>query len=134
MTGEQAWGLRLDLGMRMPGSHVHGVPVVLSEDLLVLVARRLRLIADPVRMRILLSLEQQEMTVQALADEIVGSHQNVSRHLGVLAQAGILSRRREGSHVWYAIADYTALQVIARASASTTGYIEELADLVKAET
>jgi DNA-binding transcriptional ArsR family regulator len=118
----------------MAGSHLYGVPVVLSEDLLALMARRLRLIADPIRMRILLLLERQEMTVQALADEIVGSHQNVSRHLGVLAQAGILSRRREGSHVWYAIADYTVLQIIAQVSASTTGYIEELADLAKPET
>jgi DNA-binding transcriptional ArsR family regulator len=117
----------------MPGPHLQSVPVVPSEDLLALVARRMRLIADPVRMRILLLLKQQEMTVQALADELLGSHQNVSRHLGVLAQAGILSRRREGSRVWYTIADYTVLQIIAQATASTTGYIEELADLTKPE-
>jgi DNA-binding transcriptional ArsR family regulator len=82
------------------------VPVVPSEDLLALVARRIRLIAEPVRMRILLLLEQREMTVQALADELLGSH---------------------------AIADYTALKIIAQATASTTGYIEELADLAKPE-
>lgn len=117
----------------MAGSPLRGVPVVLSEDLLALVARRLRLIADPVRMRILLLLEQQEMTVQSLADEIVGSHQMVSKHLGMLAQEGILLRRREGSRVWYAIADYTALQIIAQARASTTGYIEELAEMTNPE-
>lgn len=43
--------------------------------------------------------------MQALADELDATQQNVSRHLGLLMQAGLLGRRREGRVVWYRLAD-----------------------------
>jgi DNA-binding transcriptional ArsR family regulator len=101
----------------------------LSEDLLLLTARRMRIIAEPTRIRILLLLERQPATVQGLCDELLVAHQNVSKHVNVLHGAGILSRTREGSCVRYAIADYTILRILAQATASTTGYLQELADL-----
>ncbi len=100
-----------------------------SDDLLALIARRMRTIAEPTRIRLLLALERERATVQELSDELRVAHQNVSKHLNVLHTAGVLSRSREGSCVRYAIADYTVLRIIAQATTSTTGYIEELADL-----
>ncbi len=100
-----------------------------SEDLLALIARRMRIIAEPTRIRLLSALERREATVQELSDELLVAHQNVSKHLNVLHTAGVLSRSRDGSCVRYALSDYTVLQIIAQATASMTGYIEELADL-----
>jgi DNA-binding transcriptional ArsR family regulator len=108
----------------------------LSGDLLDLVARRLRVIAEPTRMRIVSLLEQHEATVQELTDRLsIGTapltHQNVSKHLAVLYREGICSRQRDGSRVRYALADYTACQMIEQALASTAAHFEELAEIAK---
>jgi DNA-binding transcriptional ArsR family regulator len=101
----------------------------LSPDLLDLVARRLRVIAEPTRMRILALLERGEASVQELTDELPTTHQNVSKHLAALLQAGIVSRRREGSWVRYSLADYTAYRLIEHAAAGFAGHIDELAEI-----
>jgi DNA-binding transcriptional ArsR family regulator len=54
----------------------------------------------------------------------------VSKHLGVLRHAGIVTRRKAGNKVWYALADYSACRLIEQATASATGYVEELAGIV----
>jgi DNA-binding transcriptional ArsR family regulator len=100
-----------------------------SQGLLWLVVQRMRTLAEPTRMRILLLLTEHEATVQELADELGLVHQNVSQHLNVLHRAGVLSRTREGSRVRYAIADFTVPALIQQAGASVLGQIEELAAL-----
>jgi DNA-binding transcriptional ArsR family regulator len=108
-----------------------------SVDLLDLVARRMRVIAEPTRMRIVSLLHQRgETSVQDLTDRLCDgslpvTHQNVSKHLAVLYQEGVCSRRREGSWVRYALADYTVCQLIEQAIASTAGHLEERAELAK---
>jgi len=86
----------------------------------------MRLIGEPARMRILLLLHEGEATVQQIADELRITHQGTSKHLTVLHREGVLARTRDGSHVRYSIADYTALRVIEITRASITGHIEEL--------
>jgi DNA-binding transcriptional ArsR family regulator len=101
----------------------------LSEPFLDLVARRLHAISEPTRIRLLTSLERREATVQELTDELATTHQNVSKHLGVLYQSGIVTRRRDGNKIWYSLADYSACRLIEQATASVTGYVEELAGI-----
>lgn len=56
---------------------------------------------DPTRMRLLGVLEREELAVQELT-EVLGTPQStVSRHLGILREAGLLHDRREGTHVFY---------------------------------
>jgi DNA-binding transcriptional ArsR family regulator len=102
----------------------------LPEELLELVATRLRALADPLRMRLLVSLEKREACVQELADELDALHQTVSRHLNVLHRDGLVARRREGTQSFYSLADYTALRLIAQAAASIAARIEELGEMV----
>jgi DNA-binding transcriptional ArsR family regulator len=101
----------------------------LSEPFLDFVARRMQAVAEPNRIRILKLLEQREATVQDLTDELATTHQNVSKHLGILYQSGIVSRRKDGTKVWYALADFTACQLVEQATASATGFVEELATI-----
>ena len=82
-------------------------------------------------MRILALLERGEASVQELTDELPTTHQNVSKHLAALYQVGIVSRRREGSWVRYALADYTAARLIEQAAAGVAGHIEELAEITR---
>jgi len=77
----------------------------LTDEALEIVAHRFAVLAEPMRLRLIQALFAGEMTVNALT-AITGSTQaNVSRHLQTLARAHVLSRRKEGLQVYYAIAD-----------------------------
>ena len=101
----------------------------MSAPFLDFVARRLQAVAEPNRIRILKMLEGGEATVQDLTDELATTHQNVSRHLAVLYQSGMVSRRKDGRTVWYTLADFSALRLVEQAAQSASGYVEELATI-----
>jgi DNA-binding transcriptional ArsR family regulator len=109
------------------------MPQTLTEHFLILVAHRLQAVAEPTRMKLLLSLERREATVQELTDELLTTHQNVSKHLSVLYQSGIVARRKDGNKVWYSLSDYSACRLIEQATASVTGYVEELVGIAGLE-
>jgi ArsR family transcriptional regulator len=77
----------------------------LSDDALALVARRFAVLAEPSRLRLLQCLFAGERSVNALVELTGGTQANVSRHLQTLAHAHMVSRRKEGLQVFYAIAD-----------------------------
>jgi DNA-binding transcriptional ArsR family regulator len=81
------------------------LPHPLADDLVELIARRFRVIGEPTRIRLLDRLRDGEASVNELTEALGASQQNVSKHLAGLAEAGILARRREGTHVYYRIAD-----------------------------
>ncbi len=62
-------------------------------------------IGEPLRLQILCALTDGERCVQDLVAVVGSSHSNVSRHLAVLQQSGVLDRRRDASKVYYRIAD-----------------------------
>lgn len=70
-----------------------------------LVARRFRTLGEPYRLRILQELEKGERSVGELVTALDGNQPNVSKHLQVLYDAGLISRRREGTSILYAIGD-----------------------------
>ena len=77
----------------------------MNDAMLDLVARRFRILGEPYRLRILQQLERGELSVGALVEVLDGNQPNVSRHLQVLYDAGLVSRRRDGTSVLYAIGD-----------------------------
>ena len=62
-------------------------------------------LADPSRLRILALLRNMELSVGELAQVLGQSRPRVSRHLRILADAGIVERRKEGSWVFLTLAD-----------------------------
>ena len=87
------------------------LPHPLPDDLADLIARRFRAVGEPMRIRLLDRLRDGEATDGELSAAVGASQQNVSRHLAVLAEAGILGRRKEGTHVVYRIADESVLRL-----------------------
>jgi DNA-binding transcriptional ArsR family regulator len=81
------------------------IPHPLPEPLVDLIARRFRVLGEPTRIRLLDLLREQDATVTELHEALGASQQNVSKHLGVLLQAGIVRRTKEGTSARYAIAD-----------------------------
>jgi len=85
--------------------------VALSDEALELVARRFAVLAEPMRLRLIQALFAGEKNVNALVEETGGTQANISRHLQTLTQAHVVSRRKEGLQVFYAIADPTIHQL-----------------------
>ena len=77
----------------------------LPDEGLELIARRFAVLAEPMRLRLLHSLFEGEKNVSQLVEQTGGTQANISRHLQTLTSSGILSRRKEGLLVFYAIAD-----------------------------
>lgn len=71
-------------------------------------ARRFKILSEPVRLELLNQLQTHgEMTVSELVEATGHQQANVSKHLGMMAREGLLSRRKEGLYVFYDISDPT---------------------------
>jgi ArsR family transcriptional regulator len=70
-----------------------------------LMAEKFRMLADPTRLAILRSLMAGERNVSQVIDETGRNQANVSKHLKMLADAGLVARRKEGLQVFYKLAD-----------------------------
>lgn len=101
----------------------------LPDEVVDVVAMRLRVFAEPTRIRLLRLLNDGDATVQELTDQLLTTHQNVSKHLGVLHQAGVVSRRKEGNAVRYALVDWTGWWLVEQIATSVAAQLDELSDL-----
>jgi DNA-binding transcriptional ArsR family regulator len=81
------------------------VPHPLPEPLVELIAQRFRILGEPMRIRLLDALRDGPMTINELTEALGATQQNVSKHIGVLAQAGIVGREKDGTRVRCFIAD-----------------------------
>lgn len=102
------------------------IPHPLPEALVELIAHRFRIIGEPMRIRLLDTLREGPMTINKLAETLGASQQNVSKHVGVLAQAGIVGREKDGTRVRCFIADET---VFALCELVCGGLRQQVADL-----
>lgn len=85
----------------------------LSEETVESLAAFLRVLGDPTRIRLIEALAGRDRaTVGALSSSLPLTRQGVSRQLGVLHQAGLVRRRREGMWVHYELADWTGWWVV----------------------
>jgi DNA-binding transcriptional ArsR family regulator len=106
------------------------LPHPLPEELAELIARRFRALGDPLRVRMLDLLRDQELSVTALADRLDAGQQNVSKHLAVLVDAGMLARRKDGTHAYYRIADEGVLALCEQVCGSLQTQLASLNALV----
>jgi DNA-binding transcriptional ArsR family regulator len=79
--------------------------MVLPDKAINRVALYFRALSDPTRLRILNSLRSAERSVGELAEIAQCSQANVSKHLRVLSDAGIISRTARGTSIFITIAD-----------------------------
>jgi DNA-binding transcriptional ArsR family regulator len=87
------------------------IPHPLPDALVELIAQRFRVIGEPMRIRLLDALRDGPLTVNELSEALGASQQNVSKHVGVLAQAGIVAREKDGNRVRCSIADETIFEL-----------------------
>ena len=75
-------------------------------------ARALKAIAHPLRLKILCVLGDQEACVQEIVDAVGTSQSNISQHLAILRDKGILASRKDANRVYYRVSDARTLRLI----------------------
>jgi DNA-binding transcriptional ArsR family regulator len=71
-----------------------------------------RALADPTRRRILELLSHRDLTAGEIAEEFPIAFPSVSRHLGVLKDAGLVDSEREGQHIRYRLNTTVSQEVV----------------------
>lgn len=90
-----------------------------TEETVESVVETLRILADPTRVRLIEALDRRgRASVGSLAAYLPVTRQGVSRQLGILHRAGLVSRRREGMSVSYELADWTGWWLIEQLAGS----------------
>lgn len=90
---------------------MHPKGAELSDTALAMIAERFKALSEPSRLKLVRALMDGERTVSELAAAVGASPANVSKHLGLLAAAGILARRRQGLLAYYSICDPTVFDL-----------------------
>jgi DNA-binding transcriptional ArsR family regulator len=91
------------------------------------VARYFSVLGEPTRLRILHTLCQEERCVSDILKVTGLAQANVSRHLGLMYQAGMLSRRREGNQIFYRVADPVYAELCRSVSVQVAGRVDSSA-------
>ena len=106
------------------------IPHPLPEALVELIAQRFRVIGEPMRIRLLDALREGPLTVNDLAEALGASQQNVSKHMGVLAHAGIVAREKDGNRVRCSIADESIFELCELVCGGLRAQVAELDQLL----
>lgn len=77
----------------------------MEDEVLEVLARYFRALSEPLRLKILDSLREGPMNVGQLTQLLGCSQANVSKHLAVLTEAGLVQREARGTMAWYRHAD-----------------------------
>lgn len=75
-------------------------------------SRSLKAMSHPLRLKILCTLSDQEVSVQDIVDQVGTSQSNISQHLAILRDKGILTSRKDANRVFYRVSDNRTLRLI----------------------
>jgi DNA-binding transcriptional ArsR family regulator len=75
-------------------------------------SRSLKAMSHPLRLKILCTLGAQEVSVQDIVDSVGTSQSNISQHLAILRDKGILASRKDANKVYYRVGDTRTLRLI----------------------
>ncbi len=101
----------------LPGTSVRGadftsVDLLTREEDIERAARSLKAISHPIRLKILCTLSHGEVSVQDIVDHVGTSQSNISQHLAILRDKGILASRKDANRVYYRVGDPRTLRLI----------------------
>jgi DNA-binding transcriptional ArsR family regulator len=109
------------------------VPHPLPEPLIELVAQRFRVLGEPMRIKLLDRLREGDATVSELQDALGATQQNVSKHLGILHSAGMVSRAKHGTHARYSISDPGVFELCEQVCGGVRRQLQELEAILQVD-
>jgi ArsR family transcriptional regulator len=75
-------------------------------------SRSLKAMSHPLRLKILCTLGDKEVSVQDIVEQVGTSQSNISQHLAILRDKGILASRKDANRVYYRVGDGRTLRLI----------------------
>ena len=75
-------------------------------------SRSLKAMSHPLRLKILCTLSDREASVQDIVEQVGTSQSNISQHLAILRDKGILTCRKDANRVYYRVGDARTLRLI----------------------
>jgi ArsR family transcriptional regulator len=75
------------------------------------IAGRFKVLGEPMRLKILQAVCRQPRTVTDIVTATGSTQANVSKHLALLAAAGVLQRRKDGQRAYYGVKDRLAVKM-----------------------
>jgi ArsR family transcriptional regulator len=87
-------------------------PLLTREEDIERASRSLKAMSHPLRLKILCTLGDQEISVQGIVENVGTSQSNISQHLAILRDKGILASRKDANRVYYRVGDARTLRLI----------------------
>jgi ArsR family transcriptional regulator, arsenate/arsenite/antimonite-responsive transcriptional repressor len=84
---------------------------ILSDRELERVAQQFRLLGEPMRLKILQVICRKPLTVTEIVEATGATQSNVSKHLALLATAGVITRQKDAQFVYYCLSDPMTLKL-----------------------
>ncbi|WP_242518302.1 ArsR/SmtB family transcription factor [Halochromatium roseum] len=116
---EQVLGQKQDAGSPLEQGHGSGYELEFSELELFAndadierASRSLKAMSHPLRLKILCTLGDEEVSVQDIVEHVGTSQSNISQHLAILRDKGILAARKDANRVYYRVGDARTLRLI----------------------
>ena len=87
-------------------------PIISRDEDIDRASRSLKAMSHPLRLKILCTLGDQEISVQDIVESVGTSQSNISQHLAILRDKGILASRKDANRVYYRVSDSRTLRLI----------------------
>ena len=95
-----------------PVKPIDAVQLMARKEYIEIAARSLKAMSHPLRLKILCTLGSQEISVQDIVNNVGTSQSNISQHLAILRDKGILASRKVANRVYYRVGDARTLRLI----------------------
>ncbi len=83
-----------------------------SDDEISKAAELLKVLSHPIRLKIICQLGLEEKTVQQLIDSVGSTQSNVSQHLAIMRNNGVLQYRKNATQVLYSVAERASIDLV----------------------
>ncbi|MEW4983774.1 MAG: metalloregulator ArsR/SmtB family transcription factor [Cycloclasticus sp.] len=83
-----------------------------NDDEISKAAELLKVLSHPIRLKIICQLGLEEKTVQQLIDSVGSTQSNVSQHLAIMRNNGVLQYRKNATQVLYSVSEKAAIDLV----------------------
>lgn len=98
--------------------------VVFNEDHIEQTSRAMKAMSHPLRLKIIAVLGQGEVSVQDIVERVGTSQSNISQHLAIMRDKGVLRTRKDANRVYYRVGDLRTLEVLQKMREVFCGFVD----------
>ncbi|WP_189529979.1 ArsR/SmtB family transcription factor [Paludibacterium paludis] len=86
--------------------------LLFNEEQIEQTSRAMKAMSHPLRLKIISVLGEQEVSVQDIVEKVGTSQSNISQHLAIMRDKGVLRTRKDANRVFYRVGDLRTLEVL----------------------